>query len=210
MGMTILATVRAMTSGKGGGGTMKLIRAVILFALLMMPLGARGETVLVRTLGTTSDTLGYINQGLGDLAPTNSADPLAYYFPLTDDPDRTFPTPPDLSSITALGSWLTTPSLLPLTGTWEGPTIVPTQWPVNQELGIVYLLDGGEWGYDNVVARFGIDNGLFVWLNGEYRFGAMAPGEPTLGEYTVPLGRLQPGPNYLQILLEDHGITNPI
>ncbi len=63
-------------------------------------------------------------------------------------------------------------------------------------------------GATNVVARFGVDNGIFVWLDGNYLFGARGPGGVNPGEYVIPLGNLAAGTYFLQILLEDHGAFN--
>ena len=51
----------------------------------------------------------------------------------------------------------------------------------------------------------GVDNGIYVWLNGTYLFGAMAPGGSTPGEYGIDVASLAGGTHYLQILREDHG-----
>ena len=59
-----------------------------------------------------------------------------------------------------------------------------------------------------MVANFGVDNGIFVWLNGNYEFGALAGGGPVPGEYSINLGDLTAGTHYLQLLLEDHGGSN--
>jgi hypothetical protein len=58
------------------------------------------------------------------------------------------------------------------------------------------------------VAEFGVDNGMFVWLDGEFIGGALRPGGVVLGEHTFNLGDLGAGTHYLQLLLEDHGLTN--
>jgi len=57
---------------------------------------------------------------------------------------------------------------------------------------------------NNVSVSIGVDNGVFVWLNGAYECGALAPGGATPGEYSFNLGNLT-GANYLEILREDHG-----
>lgn len=59
-----------------------------------------------------------------------------------------------------------------------------------------------------MVANFGVDNGIFAWLDGNYLFGARAGGGPILGEYSLNLGDLAAGTHYLQLLLEDHGGSN--
>jgi hypothetical protein len=67
----------------------------------------------------------------------------------------------------------------------------------------VYAIDAGA-GLTNVNLSLGVDNGVFVWLNGNYLFGARAGGGSFLGEYSLVLSDLV-GLNYLQILREDHG-----
>ena len=76
---------------------------------------------------------------------------------------------------------------------------------VNTETAIIYEIDGGAHGLNNVAASFGVDNGLFVWLNGSFLGGHLRPGGSVLGEFTLDLGSLGSGTNYLQILREDHG-----
>ena len=47
-------------------------------------------------------------------------------------------------------------------------------------------------------------NGEFLWLNGVFVFGALAPGGAGAGEYSFSLGNLT-ATNYRQILREDQG-----
>ena len=112
---------------------------------------------------------------------------------------------PDLSAAaSALGSWLTTPASPG--GSWSAsPVAIPASWSVNSETAIIYELDGGAGGLSNVLASFGVDNGLFVWLNGNFLGGHLRPGGVVPGEFTLSLGDLGAGLNYLQILREDHG-----
>ena len=63
-------------------------------------------------------------------------------------------------------------------------------------------------GATNVVAQFGVDNGIFVWLDGIYLGGSRAAGSYYLGEHTYNVGDLSAGTHFLQLLLEDHGVTN--
>jgi hypothetical protein len=63
-------------------------------------------------------------------------------------------------------------------------------------------------GATNVHASFGVDNGIFVWLDGTYQFGDRNAGTHILGEYDVAIGNLSAGTHFLQLLLEDHGVTN--
>ncbi len=69
----------------------------------------------------------------------------------------------------------------------------------------MYLIDAGPGGLQSLTVDVGVDNGAFVWFDGEYQFGALAPGYAVLGEYTTTLNDVTPGVHYLQILLEDHG-----
>ena len=112
---------------------------------------------------------------------------------------------PDLSLAAAsLGDWLTTPATPG--GTWSaGPVGIPFSWEVNTETAIIYEIDGGAGGLSNVTADFGVDNGVFVWLNGEFLGGQLRPGTAIPGEFSLDLGDLASGSNFLQILREDHG-----
>lgn len=156
-------------------------------------------------------TLGFYNDGIGtDLDGTNPFGG-TFMFPAADsaggDPVLDFGPgdEPDLSTAAAaLGSWLTNPAAPG--GSWSATTIgIPTSWAVNDETAIIYEIDGGAAGIDNVSASFGVDNGLFVWLNGTFLGGHLRPGGSTLGEFMLSLGNLGAGMNYLQVLREDHG-----
>jgi hypothetical protein len=111
---------------------------------------------------------------------------------------------PDLSSVSSiLGGWLTNPASF--NASWGGPQTIPLSWDIDSETAIVYEIDAGPCGVENVTGSFGVDNGIFVWVNGAYKFGALAPGPAIPGEYAVSLGNLPPGMNFVQILREDHG-----
>lgn len=158
-----------------------------------------------------SSTAGYYNNGIGTVLDGTNPFGGNDMFPLANvsngDPSLDIPaaSPPDLSAASAaLGSWLTNPAAPG--GTWSAtPVAIPASWPINSETGIIYALDGGAGGLSNVSASFGVDNGLFVWLNGSFLGGYLRPGGVTLGEFTLSLGNLGAGMNYLQILREDHG-----
>jgi hypothetical protein len=101
-----------------------------------------------------------------------------------------------------LGTWLT--AAAPTGGAWSAaPQAIPGTWAINAETAIVYAINAGS-GLTNVNLSLGVDNGIFVWLNGTYLFGARAGGGSSLGEYSVGLSNLS-GWNYLQVLREDHG-----
>ncbi|WP_103332644.1 VPLPA-CTERM sorting domain-containing protein [Pseudotabrizicola formosa] len=104
----------------------------------------------------------------------------------------------------ALGNWLTTPTTPG--GTWSGgPVNIPSTWSINSETAIIYAIDAGATGLSNVIASFGVDNGLFVWLNGVFQGGHLRSGGVAANEFVLNLGSLGVGMNYLQVLREDHG-----
>jgi hypothetical protein len=175
----------------------------VLAALAGIGWAAHAQAV---TLVQTNDP-GFYNASIGTLLNgTNGGDTAAGYFPITNDATVTFPTPPDLSAASAaLGNWLGDP--LHLNSSWSASKIpIPNQWAVGTEAAVIYQFD--TLGATNVIARFGVDNGIFVWLDGNYLFGARAGGGFSLGEYQVDVGDLAAGTHFLQILLEDHGVTN--
>lgn len=177
-----------------------MTRTALLAGLaLAAAIPAAHSVVLVQT----SDP-GWYNDSIGtSLNSTNGGE--TGPFPISDDAARTFATAPDLSTANAaLGNWLTDPGNL--NANWSFESSIPNSWAVDTEVAVIYRFD--TLGATNVVASFGVDNGIFVWLDGTYQFGARGPGGVALGEYNVPLGDLAAGTHYLQLLLEDHGSTN--
>lgn len=171
--------------------------AAVTLGLVALP--ASAATIL------SNASQGYYNAGIGMALNTNGTnDP----FPCNDvgcgDLTLTFATAPNLAAASgALGSWLT--SGAPTGGAWSaGPVAIPSTWAVNTETAISYAIDAQN-GLTNLSLSIGVDNGVFVWLNGNYLFGARAAGGATPGEYVLALPNLGAGLNYLQILREDHG-----
>lgn len=156
-------------------------------------------------------TTGYYNNGIGTVLDGSNPFGGSWMFPGPNvsqgDPSLNIPADdaPDLSAASAaLGTWLT--NAAPTGGSWsDAPVAIPSSWSINSETAIVYELDGGAGGISNVLASFGVDNGLFVWLNGTFLGGHLRPGGVAPGEFTLSLGDLGAGLNYLQILREDHG-----
>lgn len=152
------------------------------------------------------NTLGYYNNSLGTMLDGTQPQ---FPFPGGGDPSINPADEPDLiSAASVLGEWL---SPVPVrNGFWSPLTPIPATWGINTETAIIYEVDGGPTGFANVLAQLDVDNGIFVWVNGQYRFGAVAPGSPSQAgqfEYTnVVLGAISPGTNYLQILREDNGV----
>lgn len=170
-----------------------------LAAGLCLANAAQASVVLVQT----SDA-GYYNDDLGTvLNLTNGGE--GGPFPVTNDSNLTFSSAPDLSAASSvLGNWLTDPGNL--NSHWDFTASIPNNWTPGNEVAVIYRFD--TLGATNVVANFGVDNGIFVWLDGAYKFGARAGGGASLGEYSINLGDLSAGSHYLQLLLEDHGGSN--
>ncbi len=160
-----------------------------------------------------SSTQGYYNNSLGDLA-AQGVGPLNQFIPANcnggacwgaNDPTiNNAAEPTGLDGIANLGTWLTASA--PTGGTWSlSPVAIPGAWTVNNEVAIVYAIDAGAYGISSLDIQLGVDNGVYVWLDGDYQFGALAGGGAFLGEYSLTLNDLGPGIHYLQLLLEDHG-----
>lgn len=165
-------------------------------------------------------TQGFYNAGLGDLATdsvlgaqtdTSTGDNL---FPAANVSagDPTIPpvaTEPNLAGADAstqanLGGFLTNPTSLG--GTWSATKqAIPTTWAINSETAIVYEIDAGAGGLANLQIDVGIDNGVFIWLDGNYLLGALAPGGAFAFEYSASVASVGSGVHHLQILREDHG-----
>ncbi len=179
------------------GFSLKTLLAAV--ALSSVSLAANATIIL------TNSSFGYYNSGLGTSLDTFGVnDPFPCANVACGDSPVSYPTAPNLSAASAaLGSWLT--SSAPVGGTWSAaPQAIPGTWTVNSETAIVYAINAGS-GLTNVNLSLGVDNGIFVWLNGSYLFGARAGGGSSLGEYAFALSDLGAGTSYLQILREDHG-----
>ena len=158
------------------------------------------------TLVQTSDP-GFYNNTIGTVLNLSNpgGDSSSQPFPVNDDSTASFLTAPDLSAASSeLGNWLSDP--LALNSNWTYETSIPSFWTPGTEVAIIYQFD--TLTATNVVANFGVDNGVFAWLDGEYIFGARAGGSYVAGEYTLNLGDFDAGTHFLQLLLEDHGGSN--
>lgn len=163
---------------------------------------ANAVTLISNQLGQGS-TLGYYNNSLGDLYFVDSS-----VFPgpnvSTGDPTRNPITAAPTNFGPNIGTWLT--NAAPSGQNWSSSLVsIPKQWTINQENAIVYELNAGAFGLSNVHFDLGVDNGIFMWLDGIYLFGAMASGGSTLGEYKLNIPSISSGMHYVQILREDHG-----
>src|SRR5688572_7541840 len=89
-------------------------------------------------------------------------------------------------------------------GTWSaGPVAIPSSWAINTETAIVY--DFNLATASSLHIDLGVDNGIVVWLDGTFLFGATAPGGSALTEYDVDVVSLAAGSHRLSILRADHG-----
>lgn len=179
----------------------RMFQFVTHIVVFFVPFAANAAVILVQT----SDA-GFYNDSLGAILDnTNGGDTPTGYFPVTDDSSVSFPVEPDLSAASAiLGNFLTDP--LNLNANWRLEASVPNNWTPGTEVGVIYQFD--TLGATNVVASFGVDNGVFAWLDGNYLGGARQGGGVSLGEHVFNVGDLSSGTHFLQILLEDHGGTN--
>lgn len=183
-----------------------LVFASTALALSLGCVGGVGAVPLIGdgTLAFYNASLGTILNGTNPAVDDNGTPTFLFPNDNSDPNDPTFDpltTEPDLSAAAAiLGDWLGDPANL--NAHWGGPMTIPATWTTNTETAIVYTLPGGA---TSVMASFGVDNGIFVWLDGQYMGGQMAPGGAVPGELQLALGDLGPGPHYLQILREDHG-----
>jgi hypothetical protein len=171
--------------------------------ICLLPQAAGAAVTLVQT----SDP-GYYNNSIGNLLNLSNTgtDTCAEPFPTGNDCTTTYPTAPNLSAASGvLGNWLTNPGSL--NSNWSATQIsIPNSWAVGTEVAVIYQFD--TLGATNVNAAFGVDNGIFAWLDGVYLFGARAGGGVGANEYPILLGDLAAGTHYLQLLLEDHGSVN--
>jgi len=151
-----------------------------------------------------NQTHGHYNASLGTaLDGTQPQFPCVFF--ICGDPNLHPAAEPDFSAVASiLGGWLANPPAL--NANWSAPQAIPHSWAVLTETAVVYEVDAGPSGIQGVTGRFGADNGIFVWVNGVYKFGAVQPGGGGQWEYIVDLGDLPAGANFVQVLREDHGV----
>jgi len=181
----------------------KVHPAALVFILLALVLLATGPkwSYAQSTVLIDNTTPAFYNTDLGSRLDGTDMD----RFPPADTfvgEHIIFTTAPDLSSVEdVLGNWLTSPDP-ELNEYWSVPQPIPAAWPINTENAIVYAIDAGG-GASELLATFYVDNGIHIWVNGAFQYGARHP----LGTwyYDIPLGDLAPGLNHIQVLREDSG-----
>jgi hypothetical protein len=180
---------------------MPQLRSLVSATLLLMTMAAgsaHADIIL------SNSSLGRYNASLGTSLDTSGAsDPFPCANVACGDATVLYPTAPNISAAAGpLGDWLTTPASPG--GAWTSTQAIPSTWAVNTETAIIYEIGAGA-GLTNLSLSLGVDNGIFVWLDGNYLFGARRGGGSSLGEYVVTLPNLAAGTHFLQILREDHG-----
>jgi hypothetical protein len=151
-----------------------------------------------------NETLGYYNDSLGTVL--DGTEEVFLLGGRTGWEPRFRPAPePRLTAATKyLGAWLKDDPL-PLGLYWSGPERIPPAWPVNTETAIIYPFVHRGPQHLELVAEFSVDNGFFVWLDGEYKFGSIERGGTRA---TVPLGAVPSGKHFIQVLRVDHGVVD--
>ena len=184
----------------------------LLTAALLVVAGPLSSSVMAGPALTLIDagSVGYYNDSIGTILDRTNPYNGCYLFPgpgvVDGDPVFVGTPEPDLSAAAGiLGDWLGDPSAL--NSYWVGPGPVPTSWTVDTETAVIYQIDAPDGGLLNVTANLEADNGVFLWLDGQFVFGALEPGAAVEGgyEYNILLGNLAAGTHYLQLLQEDHG-----
>ena len=92
-----------------------------------------------------------------------------------------------------LGNWLGRNR--PSSVGWLSPRSIPGTWPSKHENAIVYEIDAGEGGITYLTGHFAVNNGIWVRVNGAFKFGAIQPGtNVSVFKYAnIRLGDLPPG-----------------
>lgn len=169
-------------------------------ALSLLPLASHAIVII----DSTVNTAGRYNDGLGDLQALDG--PGGFFLgPNVSEGDPAINPLLAQPAVVYSGAFGTNWLAGDYTGgAWSaGPVAIPNVWAVNAETAIVYEFTLAS--VMNLHIDLGVDNGILVWLNGNYLFGAQAPGGSALGEYDIDIANLAAGTHRLQVLREDHG-----
>ncbi|MDK8463510.1 PEP-CTERM sorting domain-containing protein [Marinobacter sp. SS13-12] len=171
----------------------------IAMATALLAASVQAHAVLIIDNSTT----GRYNAGLGDLADMDGAGGFLLGANVSEgDPTIELAGDPGFAFTTEFGAdWLAGDYT---GGTWSAPgTGIPSTWAVNTETAIVYdfFLDS----LSDLTIDVGVDNGIVLWLDGAFLFGATRSGGANLNEYDINLSGISAGDHSLQILRADHG-----
>jgi hypothetical protein len=176
----------------------KTFKAIVgVFALTLVPIAASATPII------TNATLGLYNSGLGDLAAMDGPGGFLVGPNVSEgDPTIVLGADPNFPFTAAFGTdWLGGNYS---GGAWSAvPVAIPANWAVNTETAIVY--DFNLATASSLHVDLGVDNGIVVWLDGTFLFGATAPGGANINEYDIDVASLAAGAHALQILRADHG-----
>ena len=175
--------------------------------------GLIGTSPVLADVIIDDSTPGHYNDELGDLhlldgnTDDNSVDNfLPGPFISEGDPTTDFTADPGLEfdPNSAFGNDWLNGDFTGTGSTWStDPVAIPSTWEINEETAIVYSFDLAS--TSDLHIDVGVDNGVFIWLNGDFLFGATAPGGASLDEYNVAVSNVEAGSNFLAILRADHG-----
>lgn len=147
-----------------------------------------------------NSTGGLYNSGLGDMADYYGFDKFPNANSSEGDPTYSSILEPTVFGSEFGADWLNGDYT---GGSWGVETNIPDTWTVNHESAVVYDFVLG--AVSDIHIDLGVDNGIYVWLDGVYLFGAMRGGGSSIGEYDIDLAGVASGAHSLQILREDHG-----
>ncbi|OGT75069.1 MAG: hypothetical protein A3I78_11525 [Gammaproteobacteria bacterium RIFCSPLOWO2_02_FULL_56_15] len=172
----------------------KNIKLLMVFALVFGPLAANATIIINNSSG------GLYNSGIGDLASVYG--PTQFPGANSSEGDPLIVNAAEPTTFTAAfgTDWLNGNYT---GGSWGVASPIPLTWAVNTESAVVYnfLLSS----LSDIHIDLGVDNGIYVWFDGLYKFGALAPGGANLNEYDIDITGVGTGNHRLQILREDHG-----
>lgn len=155
------------------------------------------------TLIIDNSTTGLYNAGLGDLSSMDGPGGFLLGQNVSEgDPTIELATDPGFSFTPEFGAdWLAGDYT---GGSWSAPgTAIPSTWAINTETAIVYDFVLGS--LSDLTIDVGVDNGIVLWLDGVFLFGATRSGGANLNEYDINLSGISAGNHSLQILRADHG-----
>ncbi len=173
------------------------LKIAITTALLAASVQAQAVLIIDNT------TTGRYNAGLGDLASMDGPGNFLLGPNVSEgDPTLELAIDPGYTFTAEFGAdWLGGDYT---GGTWSAPgTAIPSTWAVNTETAIVY--DFSLDSLSDLTIDVGVDNGIILWLDGAFLFGATRAGGANLNEYDINLSSISAGDHALQILRADHG-----
>lgn len=145
-------------------------------------------------------TGGLYNSGLGDMADYYDATQFPGANSSEGDPTINPAAEPTVFGTEFGADWLNGDYT---GGSWSSVSNIPNTWTVNHESAVVYEFTLGS--ISDMHIDLGVDNGIYVWLDGNFLFGALAGGGSHIDEYNIDVAGVSAGTHHLQILREDHG-----